>query len=136
MREPIIETIDGVTFEVTPLGYKAQRAAFVRLSKALGPALAALADKAPNLASINLVGAVTAAVEGVSDDDLEWAAETFGEATRFWSSDPTRKPFLRAQEREALFGERGLVLFFKWLALCLRANFAPFFVALSGSKGA
>jgi len=122
-------TIDGVTFEVTPLGFKQARVAFVRLTKALGPALAHVDTDAPDMAA-----ALSALVERVGDDDLEWFADVFGETTRF-STDGSKWPYLHADLRESLFSGGKLMLFFQWLAFALEVNFSDFLVFLTRASG-
>jgi len=133
MREPQVREIDGYKFEVMPLGFKAARSAFVRLTKALGPALARAANAAPDLESLrtsaaqmDLVSAVSELADRVSDDELEWFADTFGKTTRF-SRTGEQWPYLTADNREALFSGGSLLLFFRWLAFALEVNFADFF---------
>jgi hypothetical protein len=128
MREPSKKTIDGVTFEVTPLGHKKARKAFMRLSKAIGPALAGAAGSGDvsdlTGADVNIAAALGELVNHVSDEDLEWFSDVFGRTTRF-STDGQKWPFLDAANREVLFSGR-LLLFFHWLAFALEENFSDF----------
>lgn len=132
MREPQRKTIDGVTFEVTPLGFRKGRQAFTRLAKALGPALGA-AESVTELAQGQGVNKVLERLVGeVSDDDLDWFSETFAETTRF-SRDGERWPTMRSAEQDALFGG-NLTLFFRWLMFCMEVNFSDFLGLLRSAK--
>jgi len=122
MREPQKKTIDGVTFEVTPLGYSTGRKAFVRLSKAVGPALAEAAGGGPDP---DMAAALGSLVQNVEDDDLEWFADVLGKTTRFSSDGGDKWPFLTEANREVLFSGR-IFLFFQWLAFALEVNFSDF----------
>ena len=134
MREPQKRTIEGVTFEVTPLGFKRGRRAFVRLSKAIGPALGA----ADSVDALRQGRGVTEVLEklldSVSDEDLEWFADVLGKGTRF-SRDGDKWPFLNESNRDALFGGE-LVLFFRWLMFALEVNFSDFLELFKSGKTA
>lgn len=119
MRQPEKRVIDGVHFECTPLGFAASRKAFVRLTKIAGPALAS--GGGANTAEVFAVLS-----ERVSDEDLEWFADLFGATTRF-SHDGDAWPFLKADNREVLFGGGRLGLFFQWLMFALEVNYSDFF---------
>ena len=121
MREPEKKTIDGVTFEVTPLGYAVGRKAFVRLTKAVGPALA---EAAQGSEEGSMSAALERLVSSVEDSDLEWFADVLGKTTRF-STDGSKWPFLSEANRETLFSGR-IFLFFQWLAFALEVNFSDF----------
>ena len=125
MREPKTKVIDGVTFEVTPLGFKRGRQAFVRLGKAVGPALGAVDSVEALQAGDGVSKALERLLLDVSDDDLEWFAETFGETTRFWRDVSKGQPYLKSDNREALFAGQ-LMLFFKWLMFACEVNFSDF----------
>ncbi len=130
MRTPETRVIDGISFEVTPLGFTAGRKLFVRLSKALGPALAHLAGGAPSLAALDLPRAVASALESLTDADLDWASEILGDCTRVWEDDASKKPFLDKSHRESLFSGR-ILLFFRWLAFALEVNYSDFFAVFA-----
>lgn len=119
--EPQRRTIDGVEFEVTPLGHKLARQGFVRLSKIIGPALAA----APTGQDADMQAALGMLVDRADDSDLEWFGDAFGKASRFSTDGGTRWPFLGAPEREALFTGR-LMLYFQWLIFALEVNYSDF----------
>lgn len=134
MREAQKKTIGEVTFEVTPLGFKQGRKAFVRLSKAVGPALAAAESVDHIKAGRGVTGMLEKLLDNVTDDDLDWFAEVMGKATRF-SRDGDRWPYLDGNNREALFGG-NLVLFFKWIVFCLEVNYADFLDLLKSGQPA
>lgn len=136
MRDAGKRTIDGVIFEVTPLGYREGRKAFVRLSKAVGPALAQASsggDMADLSGSdVDVAAALSALVSEVSDGDLEWFADILGKTTRF-SRGGDKWPYLVEANREALFAGE-ILLFFKWLAFALEVNFSDFLSFLRPAK--
>lgn len=134
MQERKSKTIEGVTFYVTPLGFKAQRRGFVRLSKAVGPSLAVMSSgtaPAPSEAeqepaqAVEMGPAIRELVDRISDEDLEWFEQLFGPTTMFSVDDPEKTPILREPEREILFRGR-LALYFQWLAFCLEVNYSDF----------
>lgn len=126
-RNPETREIDGYMFEVTPLGFVQGRRLFVRLSKALGPGLVALAGGAASLASLDLVTVSRDLIQNLDDAELEHMAETLGEVTRYWPADnPKAKPYLHKDARETLFSG-SILLFFRWLAFACEVQFSDFF---------
>ncbi len=123
------KVLGGIHFRVTPLGFKEARRAFVRLTKAVGPALARAADGTDPANArpedLDMGSVLEALVDRVEDSDLEWFANVFGKTTTF-SRDGQKWPILREAEREVLFGGGQLMLFFEWLKFCLEVNFADF----------
>lgn len=135
MIEPQTTTIEGVTFTVTPLRLKKSREVFLRLTKRVAPGLGALLDAlASGGGSLmdsdagKIGGALEALVGPLSDEDLDWISDAFGETTTF-STDGEKTPYLTAANRESLFQGR-LVLFFRWIAYCIEVNYADFFALL------
>ncbi len=126
------KSIDGITFEVTQLGFKKGRQLFVRLLKLVGPSLAHVADSAKSIKEIPLVPMIKAAVERLEDEDFDWIADVLGETTRF-SENGTQWPFLNAANREDLFAGR-LTLFGRWVWFALEVNYADFFAALKSPR--
>lgn len=122
-RKQETEQIGEVQFRVTQEGFASGRAVFVRVARALGPALSALATN-------NLEAAAKHAVENLNDADLEFLADRLGASTQFSTDGGVRWPFLGKAEREELFAG-NLYLFFQWLFFALRVNYADFFDALS-----
>ena len=131
MREPQKKTIDGVTYEVTPLGFKKGRRAFTRVAKILGPVLGA-AESLDSLGGRNVSAMLERLLTEVGDDDLDWFADVFGATTRF-SRDGDKWPYLNESNREALFGG-NLLAFFQWLVFCLEVNFSDFLGLLRKGK--
>lgn len=149
--------IDGIGFEVTQLGMRKGRALFVRLAKALGPALAVALDGAPSLAALaqasaapgaalssggaagGLAPAVIKALEGLSDDDLAATMADLSEVTRYapGGAASSKWPILDAANQEELFAGRILLLV-KFLGFAIRVQFADFFgeLAALGSAAA
>lgn len=141
--------IDGIGFEVTQLGMRKGRALFVRLAKALGPALAVALDGAPSLAALaqasaapgaapgggaagGLAPAVIKALEGLSDDDLAATMADLSEVTRYapGGASSSKWPILDAANQEELFAGRILLLV-RFLGFAIRVQFADFFGELA-----
>lgn len=120
----------AVLFRVTQEGFATGRAIFVKLAKAIGPALGALATggKEP------LAAALKAATENLSDPDLAWLTEKLGASTQFSTDGGEKWPFMTKENQEELFGG-NLVLYFGWLYFALRVNFSDFSDALSSLPG-
>lgn len=125
------KTIDGIVFEVSPLGFKQGRKAFVRLSKAVGPALAA-AKSLEDLKGSNVTAMLEKLVREIDDEDLEWFSDVFGKVTRF-SREGDKWPFLTDSNRELLFQGR-IMLFLKWLAFSLEVQFSDFYSQLKDAS--
>jgi hypothetical protein len=126
---------EGVIFEVTQEGFATGRALFVRVAKAIGPALAVLADSS----AARVAPALKSAAENLSDADLAVLADKFGASTRFSTDGGVKWPYLSAANQEELFAG-NLFLFFEWLYFALEVNYADFFDALRarsalGQKG-
>ena len=116
--------IGANTYKVTQLGFKKSREVLARLSKMLGPVLAELLSSG---SSKDKAGAALAAIcAQVSESDLEYLCSVFSECTFVTLPDGTLKK-LNDQTQEALFGGQ-IMECFKWLAFCLEANYADFFV--------
>lgn len=124
-----------VDFEVTQLGFADSKRLFVRLAKALGPGFAQVAEKAVNLKTLALSGLVQAAVENLSEKDLDEIADLLGTVTRFSVDGGKKKPFLTVDNREALFSGE-LLLYFEWLWFALGTQYGDFSRALLGQSAA
>lgn len=136
MRETQETTIDGVSFRVAQLGFKKARKVFMRVSKVLGPALATLGAESQageEISNEAILGAISGTLATVSDEDLDWLADTFGETTWF-SRDREKWPLLKEANREMLFGGGNLLLFFRWIKFCLEVNFSDFLSVLGPRK--
>lgn len=123
--------IDGVTFEVTQLGFAQGRRLFLKVSRLLGPALAGLAKGPVN--DLALASAVQSALATISDEDLEDISETLGTVTRF-STDGIKNPFLNRANRETLFAGAIFSRFVPWIVFALEVQFADFSDALKGLR--
>src|SRR5204863_2493553 len=128
---------------VTQLGFSKGRAMLVRLAKALGPVLARLVEgidaKTAKVALLSLdVGALGAGLqefaERLTEQDLAYVCETFGDATEVIMPDG-RRPRLTKDFQELHFAGHFLELF-QWIAFAIEANYADFFdAARSLAKG-
>jgi len=123
------EVIDGVTFEVTKLGFADSRELFLRLTKRLGPGLIGVLQGSKSLADLSLVDSFERLVNGLDVKELEEVTEQLGTVTRYQVDG--KWPFLDADHRELLFGEAGLLLYFRWLLFALRVQYADFWTALA-----
>ena len=138
MRNPEKREIAGLKIEITPLGFEAQRRAFVILAKAGGPALIEILAGAKTITSLGSDGeafrkAALSALDRTDDATLDALTEVFGETTRAMFS-PKRAPFLsEASAREEAFGGPNFARYFLWLRACVEVNFAPFFGQLFGA---
>lgn len=119
----------SIRFRVRPLGFKAGRRVFMRTAKAVGPSLAALADRTPSLAALNLPGAIQSALQNVEDADLEWLASELEDVSAFEVDGSGNWADLTPANREALFAG-NLALFFRWVWFALEVQFADFSDAL------
>lgn len=137
MLETKTRTIDGVTFYVDQLRFKTARQVLLRLSKRVAPGLGAVLEAMASGSGEVMdadTGKIGEALENLlaplSDEDLDYFAQAFGEVTRF-SSDGDKKPYLTPDNQEVLFRGRVL-LYFRWLAFCVEANYSDFFALLKG----
>ena len=132
MREPESRVIDGVEFKVTPLARKAQRTAFVKLTKIIAPAVAKAADGAKSVADLqahmgkHLVSVIDSLASKVEVEDLDYFEGLFSKCTEYSEDGGEKWPHLRHEEnRDAVFGGR-LPLYFQWMKFCLEVNFSDF----------
>lgn len=135
MRNPERREIAGLTIEITPLGFEAQRRAFVVLARALGPALVEIlagTKSAESMGDDALRRAALSALERIDDPTLEALTEAFGDSSRALFG-PKRGPFLsEPAAREEAFGGANFGRFFLWLRAAVEVNFGPFFELLRG----
>lgn len=132
MRKSDRKEIEGLHFEVTQLGFAKSRQVFVRLSKALGPALAAFLDGKQSLASVDLRGALVDLLDRLSEADLVAVSDALMTDAKV-SRDGTKWPFLKDQAEEIFAGR--MLTYFQWLAFALEVNYSDFFGALRGLAG-
>lgn len=135
MREIETQTreIDGVLFRVTPMSLTAARRGLVKLAKVVGPSLAQAMNEAPSLdalkadmAGANLVDAVSSFMDKISDQDLEWFEDQIGKHSAASMDGGDTWPALVKANRDQIFQGR-LLLYFRWLAFGLEANYSDFF---------
>jgi hypothetical protein len=121
--------IGRATYRVTQLGFKAGRAAMVRLTKLLGPVLSRSLEGANGraLSVAGLAGGVLELSERLSEQDLTYFCELFGEKTELVLDDGKR-PILLPAYQETWFAGQYQELF-QWLAFCVEVNYADFFGA-------
>ncbi len=110
------------TYYVTQLGFRKSREVFARLTKIIGPALGSLLAGGDNQAKAG--AALEALCAQVSESDLEYLCDTFGEWTTVKAGDKKMK--LTAEAMELVFAGH-IEDCFRWLAFCLEANYAGFF---------
>lgn len=136
MRSPERRQIDGLTVEITPLGFAAQRRVFVTLAKILGPSaveILAGSRSASGLGDDALRRAALEALARVDDAGLEALTDAFGESSRAIFA-ANRSLFLsEPAAREEAFGGPNFGRFFAWLRACVEINFGPFFASLARS---
>lgn len=138
---PQTETIDGVRFSVVPLSSKRARRLFVRLARALGPALAVMLDGAPSLAALvarlsaggGLADAVAKLCTSLEAEDLDAAFAEMVDTVQF-SHDGAAWPYLNAANQEELFRGR-MLLSLRLLAFFVQAQFRDFADALTQPHG-
>jgi hypothetical protein len=132
----ILETksreINGVRYEVEPLGFVAGRKAFVRLANLLGPALGSF-DAAPKgvdgkVTEADAGAALTKAIGGllatIRDEDLIYFQDLFSKRTTVHLADG-KSPVLAGVLEEHFTGNLGA--YFSWLAFAIEATYADFF---------
>lgn len=141
--DPQRRTIDGLTFDIRPLAFSPARRTLVRLSKVLGPPLAALVASSPSLEAVRaevslgsgggLSEGVAKLAASVDDDFLQWLEEICGKQAQLVKDDG-KKPFLTADLREQVF-EGRMLTYFRWLGACLEVSYGDFFSVLRGPSG-
>jgi hypothetical protein len=137
--EKLDKEIGGRRYYVTQLGAKKGRQALARLVKVLGPVMAhVVSDAKPGAAmrSISgdaLKGALLELSERISEADLTYFCETFGEYTEV-ELEGGKRPRLTMEMQDLHFaGKYGEML--QWLAFAAEVNFADFFGALGVGGG-
>jgi hypothetical protein len=122
-------------YQVTQLGFKAGRAAMVRLTKVLGPIFGRLLDGSDgkSVSAQGVAGALYELSERLSEDDLSYLCELFGDKTIAVMDDGRRPSLVPKFMEEHFAGHYGEMI--KWLVFCLEVNYGDFiadFGALSG----
>jgi hypothetical protein len=118
---PEEKTIGDVTYKVTPLVATKGRKVFLRLLKAVSPAISSFGGfNSENIDSV--LGAIGAALRqmDVSEEDFEYFIQTFTSTTRLVMPDG-REPKLEDVFDTHFAQSYGTM--FKWLYFCLEVNF-------------
>ena len=137
MRSPVRRTFSGLTIEITPLGFTAQRSAFVILANTLGPALVELlAGLEPKASSETKIASLKAtaleALTRIDEAGLIEITTIFAPSSRALFT-AKEGPFLDdAAVQERAFGE-NFGRYLEWLRACVEVNFGPFFASLAGA---
>lgn len=119
--------IQGYTFRIYDLPLKQSRPVLFRVTKALGPAFAAMADPGAGLQkSAELL------FEHLTEADLEYVSRVFGEACELLEGAQARR--LRPDVQDRLFA--GKIMFYlQWLEQCFEHHFADFLGELRDRLG-
>ncbi len=125
--------IGGHTFRFTKLGYRRARAVLVRTAKVLGPAMSGLSTLDPAKLSVadigSLSGAITAALDSLTDDDLEFVTQAFGEHSSIKVGEAWA-PLADEAKRGVYFDRAGLGVYFAWLRAAYEVTYGDFFAEL------
>lgn len=132
-------TIGDHTFHIRELGASQAKKLLVRLTKAVGPILGALADgPVPSGAGRNTMArtlanldtkAIRAGLESLAaqlkEEDLDFLCSTLGSVTQVETEVGKMVP-LSKERQEVLFRGGRLLLMFRWLAYGLEVQFRDF----------
>ncbi len=128
-------TIDDLDFEVSQLPVKDARAVLVRLTRVIGPALAAFAkDGAKSLGDIDhmtVANALSTLASSMSEEDLEYLCEKFGKVSKVKVGE-LMLPVDKAGD--AVFSGR-LTVMFKWIWFAIEVNYSDFLGGLRDMSG-
>lgn len=129
------KTIDDLEFEVSQLPVKDARAVLVRLTRVLGPALAAFAkDGAKNLGDIDhmtVANALSQLATTVGEEDLEYLCEKFGKVSKVKVGN-----LMVSVDKagDTVFSGR-LTTMFKWIWFCIEVGYSDFLGGLRDMSG-
>ncbi len=131
MRKTKDFTIGDGQYRITQLGAKEGRKIWLRLVRALTPALEQLASE-PQVSDKTLVGALGALLRNIDDETTEALYETFGKtcAVCVVDSKGERWPDLTGPVFDDHFAG-NYVAMSQWLGECVLFNFLPFGEGLS-----
>jgi len=117
-------TIDGTTYEVTPLTFGVGHKALLRFIKIAGPLLsAALEGKEGGYE--NAAASIFKVLPAVlTEEDIAYFSREFGLRTRY--QDGSKWVPLVAENQEIHFAGRYSA-FFGWMRFCIEVNFGGFF---------
>ncbi len=122
---PEVREIDGLEFEVSQLGVKDARAAFVKLANVVGPGLSEFSNAQDATAAIGKLMAT------VSPEDLEFLCAQFSKGSRVKIGELMVS---MTGAGEAVFQGRIMTMF-KWLWFCAEVNFSDFLGGLKDIGG-
>lgn len=121
-REVQEHTLGNRVYKIQQLGSTDARRVFLRVLKALGPAVAAAGGKGDDEATAAAIGTLC---EKLSDADLDYLVTTFAKVTRVSPTDNPNVEFVLGNIVEEEFaGKMGRML--GWLWACLKTNYATF----------
>lgn len=127
------KTIGGHLYRFEKLGYRRARAVLVRTAKVLSPVLAGMAGMdIKGLASADigkLAPAISAGLESLTDDDLEFATQAFGDHCSVRLGDGWA-PLADEAKRAVFFDRAGLGSYFAWLRAGFEVTYGDFFAEL------
>lgn len=125
--------IGGHTFRFTKLGYRRARAVLVRTAKVLGPAMSGLSTfdtkKIADADFGSLSGVISAALDSLTDDDLEFVTQAFGECSSIKVGEAWA-PLADEAKRGVYFDRTGLGVYFAWLRAAYEVTYGDFFAEL------
>ncbi len=128
-------------FEVRALPAKMGRKALLRLTKKLGPAVAAMLDgrdatglEGVNLMDLDVSGAIRTLAQDLEEGDMEYFCDLFAAYTAAEVSPGTGQMMElgKGTTFDMLFSQHYEVML-QWLWFCLEVNFGGFFGALGVS---
>jgi hypothetical protein len=126
----VSKTIDGVVYEVTPLPFGVGRKALMRAIRIVSPIISAAFKEGDPRATAAAIFDVLP--DALSDEDVEYFAQTFGPYSQFQSgTEPTK---LTTAQQDLHFAGRYYA-FMQWLLFCFEANFADFFSGIKNGAG-
>lgn len=126
---PKTQTIGAYTYTVFPLTAIPGRRAFVRLAKALGPALGVAATVKEG-DETGMVNAFARLMGALSEDDVDYFCDLFAQSTTVRMGKDEPKLF---DIFDIHFAGRYMEMF-RWLAFCVGVNYGDFFAGLRKAK--
>jgi hypothetical protein len=125
--------IGGHIFRFTKLGYRRARAVLVRTAKVLGPAMSGLSTfdtkKIADADFGSLSGVISAALDSLTDDDLEFVTQAFGECSSIKVGEAWA-PLADEAKRGVYFDRTGLGVYLAWLRAANEVTYGDFFAEL------
>ena len=126
-------TIGGNVYRLDKLGYRRARAVLVRVAKVVAPALGQLEGlslKSLASADVGKAGAALAAgIEHLTDEDLEFVTQAFGDVSSIRMGDGWASLADEAK-RGVYFDRAGLAEYFAWLRHAFEVTYGDFFAEL------